>query len=159
MQVSECGMESSQCGLKASTFISVRGHDSWTKLWSFLFSKFCVEGSLFSIITEPWTASNCSSFVVIFPGMVFHVSVRFFVIIPRAPTITGTTLAFFSFLDLFTSFLRSWYLVIFLISALFSPKSLASTPHFAMPCSLFFVLKYDIWSQCFVFDVHARWGH
>ena len=30
--VSECGMESSQGGLKVSTFILVRGHDSWTKL-------------------------------------------------------------------------------------------------------------------------------
>ena len=47
---------------------------------------------------------------MIFPGMVFNISVRFFII-------TGTTLAFFSFQDLFTSFLRSWYLVIFLISA------------------------------------------
>ena len=31
---------------EVSTFISVRGHDSWTKLWSILFSKFCAEGSL-----------------------------------------------------------------------------------------------------------------
>ena len=35
-----------------------------------------------SIVTEPRTASNCSLFVVIFPGMVFHISMRFFFIIP-----------------------------------------------------------------------------
>ena len=58
----------------------------------------------------------------------FNVSVRFFVIIPVGPAITGTTLAFFSFQDLLTSFLRSWCLVIFLISASFSPKSLLLTP-------------------------------
>ena len=38
--------------------------------------------------------------------------------------ITGTNLALFRFQDLFTSFLRSWYLAIFLISTLFRPKSL-----------------------------------
>ena len=43
------------------------------------------------------------------PGTVI-IPMRFFVI-------TGTTLAFFSFQDLFTSCLRSWCLVIFLISA------------------------------------------
>ena len=37
----------------------------------------------------------------------FNISVRSFVIIPGGPTVTGTTLAFFSFLDLLTSFLRS----------------------------------------------------
>ena len=41
MWVSECGIESSHGGLKVSTFILVRGHDSWTKLWSFL--KFCAD--------------------------------------------------------------------------------------------------------------------
>ena len=65
-------MESSQGRLKVSTFISVRGHDSWTKLWSFLFSNFCAEGCLqdrhwapdrFQLSVIPttagcWTASN-----------------------------------------------------------------------------------------------------
>ena len=37
-------------------------------------------------------------------GPMFNISVRFFVIIPVAPAFTGTTLAFFSFLDLLTSF-------------------------------------------------------
>ena len=76
-----------------------------------------VPRALLRIVTEPRTASNCTLFVVIFPGMVFNISMRFFVIIPAAPTITGTTLAFFSFQNLFTSLLRSWYLDIFLISA------------------------------------------
>ena len=38
-------------------------------------------------------------------------------------------------------FLRSWYLVIFLISASFSPKSLILTPQSAMPSSLFLYLS------------------
>ena len=71
---------------------------------------FCSQGfvprALFRTVTEPRTASNCSSFVVIFPGMVLNITVRFFVIITEAPTITGTTVTFFSFQDFFTSFLR-----------------------------------------------------
>ena len=48
--------------------------------------------------------------------MDINIFVRFLIIIPVAQTITGTTLAFFNFQDLFTSFLKSWYLFIFLIS-------------------------------------------
>ena len=50
-----------------------------------------VPRAVFRIVTEPRTASKSSVLVVIFPGMVFCISVRFFVIIPIAPTITGTT--------------------------------------------------------------------
>ena len=96
--------------------------------------------ALYRIITESRAISNCSLFGVIFPEMVFNISVRFFVVIPETPTITGTTLAFFSFQDLFPSFLTSWCLVIFLISASFCPKSLVLTPHLAMP-SLFLYLS------------------
>ena len=71
----------------------------------------------------------------------FNISVRFFVIIPVGPAITGTTLAFFSFQDLLTSFLRSWCLVIFLISASFCPKSLLLTPQLAIPSSIFLCLS------------------
>ena len=71
----------------------------------------------------------------------FNISVRFFVIIPVRPAITGTTLAFFSFQDLLISFLRSWCLVIFLISASFSPKSLVLTSQSAMLPSLFLYLS------------------
>ena len=137
MRVSECGMESSQDGFKVSTFISVRGVTSHGPSCEVFCSKSFVPRTLFRIITEPQTASKCRSFEVIFPGMVFNISVRFFVIIPVAQTIIGTTLVFFSFQDLFTSFLRSWYLIIFLISALFSPKSLVLTPQSAIPSSLF----------------------
>ena len=49
-----------------------------------------VPRALFKIFTEPLTASTCSSFVVIFPGMIFKYSVRVFFVIPVAPTITGT---------------------------------------------------------------------
>ena len=40
-----------------------------------------VPRTLFRIFTEPLTASTCSSFVVIFPGMLFKYSVRVFFII------------------------------------------------------------------------------
>ena len=95
--------------------------------------------ALFRIVGELRTASNCSLFVIIFPGMVYK-SVRFLVIFPVAPTITGTTLAFFSFQDLFTSFLRSWYLV-FCISVSLNPKSLVLPHQLAMPSSLFLYLS------------------
>ena len=86
-----------------------------------------VPRALFRIVTEPLTAFSCTSFVVIFLGMVFKISVRCFVIIPVAPIITGgAILKLFSFQDLLISFLRSWYLVIFLISVLFKPKLLGT---------------------------------
>ena len=70
--------------------------------------------------------------------MVFNISLRFFGIIPtRIFIITGTTLALFSFQDLFTSCLKSWYLAILLISASFRPKSPVLTPQLSMPSSLF----------------------
>ena len=57
--------------------------------------------------------------------MVFKISVGFFFSIPVAPMIG-------KMLDLFTSFLRFWYLVIFLIYLFFRPKSLGIESSF--PC-------------------------
>ena len=47
----------------------------------------------------------------------------------------------------------------FLDFCIVSPKSSVLTPQSAMCSSLFYAPKYDIWSSCFVFDVHARWDH
>ena len=93
--------------------------------------------------------------------MFFWIFMRFFFIIPVAPTITGTISVFFSFQDLLTSFLRSWYLVIFLISVLFWPKSLGTNTSISNAVLPFccFIPKYYIWSQWFVFCVHAWWDH
>ena len=68
-----------------------------------------VPRALFGIVTEPRTASNSSSFVVIFPGMVFKISVRFFLIILVAPIIFThfhSSLYILSFIYLSSHFLR-----------------------------------------------------
>ena len=80
MQVSECGMESSQGGLKVSTFIWVRGHDSWTKPWSFLFSMFCAEGSLQD---RRWAPGSFQLEFVCYniPGIIFLLTCK---VVPRS---------------------------------------------------------------------------
>ena len=101
------------------------GEGSWFMNQTVKFrSHSLVPRALFTIFTEPLTASTCTSFVVIFPGMIFKCSVRVFFLIPAALTTTGIISAFFNFYILMTSFFRSWYLVIFLISVAFSPMSL-----------------------------------
>ena len=82
--------------------------------------------ALFKIFTEPLTTSTCSSFVVMFSGMIFKCSVMVFFIIPVAPTITGPISVFFYCHILWTSFFRFWNLIICLISVAFSPKSLGT---------------------------------
>ena len=89
-------------------------------------SQSLVQRALFRIFTEPLTASSCSLFVVIFPGIIFKSSVRVFFLVPAAPIITDIIPAFCNFQILLTSFFRSWYLVMFLISAASSPKSLGT---------------------------------
>ena len=107
-QVSEGEMESSP-GLEVSTSILVKDHVSRNKVVKFFFLwLFVLFRVLFRTVTEPPTASSCSSFMVMVQGMVCWIFVKFFFIIPVAPIITtGSVLAIFSCRDLFTSFLRS----------------------------------------------------
>ena len=84
-------------GLEVSTFVSVKDCDSWPKLCC---SQSFVPRDLFRIITETRTASNCLSFVVMFPGMVCRIFVRFFFIIPVAPIIISTIPELFNFQDI-----------------------------------------------------------
>jgi len=80
--------------------------------------------------------------------MVFKISVMFFFIIPVATKITGTISARFSFQDIFTSFLRSWDLAIFLVSALLRPK-IAGYWYLNSQCLLFFFVP--ISNVCMIF--------
>ena len=106
-----------------------------------LHSHSLIPRALFRIFTEPLTASTCSSFVVIFPGIIFKYSVMVFFIIPVAPTITGTISAFLNFHILLTSFFRSWYLVIFLISVAFIQSHWELKPQSTMPFFPFLCLS------------------
>jgi len=99
--------------------------------------------ALFKIFTEPLTTSTCSSFVVMFSGMIFKCSVMVFFIIPVAPTITGPISVFFNCHILWTSFFRFWNLIICLISVAFSPKSLGTETLINNG-----VFSFSVWATC-----------
>ena len=97
--------------VEASSHRRCRGNHQRWKITNYCFYNFLV------FIT---TVLGIPPIVVCFPGMVFKISVRFCFVITVAPVITGAILTVLSFQDVLIAFSMSWYLVIFLIYALFT---------------------------------------
>jgi len=79
--------------------------------------------------------------------------------ITLALTINGTISAFFNFQVLLTSFFRSWYFLIFLISVALSPKSLGTETSINNADFSSFVFEHHVRMQCFVCNVHTWRDH
>jgi len=116
-----------------------------------------VPRALFTIGTEPRTVSNCSLFVMIFPGMV--VNIAEVLCHSRSSKYHWYN---FGILQLPESFHFILEVLVFghvLDFCIVSSEITCINTSLSNAFFSIFGPKYDFWLQCFVFDVHPQWDH